>query len=201
MALEIIAYAEKNLAKGEKIVYQTTTHWIIILRPLLIIFAGIAAMSFAGNTNVEMLKNDPVNALLDNPYIVLLFLGALLCLQGLLFLFLKILMIVSTEITVTTRKVIWKSGIFWRDTDEMLRVKVEGCKLDSQSWLGQILNYGTIEVKGTGGNVLSLNVVTEPLLLRSYISRAPRRKTNATSQAQEDAQEPPTLTNHQGSRE
>lgn len=191
MGLQIIRYAASNLERGEKIIYQTGTHWIVTLKPALLLLFGILLMSFSGSMSIDAFLADPINTLFANPYIMLLPIGALTTIQGLILVLLKIIAIVTTEITVTTRKVIWKSGLFWRSTDEIRRVQIEGCQLDDQSWIGQILSYGTLLVKGIGGNIMPLRVVSSPLTLRNHISKPlpkarPAKPPKCDSQAVDD---------------
>ena len=55
----------------------------------------------------------------------------------------------TTELSVTTHRVIYKRGFICRHTVEMNMDKVETVNVD-QSILGRILGYGTIHVLGTG---------------------------------------------------
>ena len=76
---------------------------------------------------------------------------------------------VSTELAVTDRRVIYKSGIFARHTLEMNRSKVESVDVD-QSLLGRLLGFGTITVRGTGGSLEPIRMISDPLTFRSHIT-------------------------------
>ena len=54
-----------------------------------------------------------------------------------------------TEMAVTDRRIIYKRGLIRRMTAEMNIEKVESVSV-GQSILGRILDYGTIDVRGTG---------------------------------------------------
>ena len=56
----------------------------------------------------------------------------------------------STELAVTTLRVIAKFGFIRRETIELNHVKVESFTID-QSVMGRILGYGTLTINGTGG--------------------------------------------------
>jgi uncharacterized membrane protein YdbT with pleckstrin-like domain len=75
----------------------------------------------------------------------------------------------TTELAVTDRRVIYKSGVFARHTLEMNRSKVESVDVD-QSLLGRIFGFGTITVRGTGGSLEPIRMVSDPLTFRSHIT-------------------------------
>jgi len=75
----------------------------------------------------------------------------------------------TTELAVSDRRVIYKSGVLARHTLEMNRSKVESVDVD-QSILGRILGFGTIIVRGTGGSLEPIRMVSDPLTFRSHIT-------------------------------
>jgi uncharacterized membrane protein YdbT with pleckstrin-like domain len=75
----------------------------------------------------------------------------------------------TTELAVTDRRVIYKSGLLARHTLEMNRSKVESVDVD-QSILGRMFGFGTIVVRGTGGSLEPMRMVSDPLRFRSHIT-------------------------------
>jgi uncharacterized membrane protein YdbT with pleckstrin-like domain len=75
----------------------------------------------------------------------------------------------TTELAVTDRRVIFKTGIIQRHTMEMNRSKVETVSVN-QSVLGRLLNYGTVIVRGTGGSLEPIRKIDDPLTFRSHIT-------------------------------
>jgi uncharacterized membrane protein YdbT with pleckstrin-like domain len=75
----------------------------------------------------------------------------------------------TTELAVTDRRVIYKSGLLARHTLEMNRSKVESVDVD-QSILGRIFGFGTIIVRGTGGSLEPIRMIGDPLTFRSHIT-------------------------------
>jgi uncharacterized membrane protein YdbT with pleckstrin-like domain len=76
-----------------------------------------------------------------------------------------------TEIAVTDRRVIYKTGFLSRDTDEMPLNKVENIEV-SQSILGRLLDYGNVDVKGTGSGGIGadkLRTIAAPLEFRNHV--------------------------------
>jgi uncharacterized membrane protein YdbT with pleckstrin-like domain len=77
----------------------------------------------------------------------------------------------ATELVLTDRRVIYKTGLFKRHTMEMNRSKVETVGVD-QSVFGRLLNYGTIIVRGTGGSFEPIRHIDDPLTFRNHITAA-----------------------------
>ena len=73
-----------------------------------------------------------------------------------------------TEIAVTNRKVIYKKGLIRRQTNEMNMDKVESVKID-QSIIGRILDYGNVQILGTGEGFETLRTIPSPIELRNSI--------------------------------
>jgi uncharacterized membrane protein YdbT with pleckstrin-like domain len=74
-----------------------------------------------------------------------------------------------TEIAVTDRRVIYKTGFISRKTTEMHMDKVESVDVD-QSVLGRVLGYGDVIVRGTGSGLSPIKNVDAPLELRNHIT-------------------------------
>jgi uncharacterized membrane protein YdbT with pleckstrin-like domain len=74
----------------------------------------------------------------------------------------------TTEIVVTDRRVIYKTGIFSRHAVEINASKIETIDVD-QNIIGLVLGFGTISIRGTGGEVEHLRRVADPIKLRNAI--------------------------------
>ena len=174
MPLEIVRYAEKNLEPGERIVFQTRTHWITLVKPsvsLGIGFGLLAGATILGMPDHQMLREDPGTAILGSPHILILPVALYFLVQGSLSAFAQLSALKGSEMTITSRRVIHKEGIVWRDADEIHAGKLEGSRLIKQSWLGQMLNYGTLAINGTGGKVITLPSARNPMAFRKNVSR------------------------------
>ena len=75
----------------------------------------------------------------------------------------------NTEIAVSDRRVIYKKGFIWRQTNEMNMDKVESVEV-GQSILGRILDFGTVTIFGTGENLETLRTIAGPIKLRNCIT-------------------------------
>ncbi len=76
----------------------------------------------------------------------------------------------ATEMAVTNRRVVIKTGVVSRKTIEMLLNKVESVEV-SETAFGRMLGYGTIVVIGTGGTPEPFHKVAHPLVFRSQVQQ------------------------------
>jgi hypothetical protein len=81
--------------------------------------------------------------------------GLILILVGLATFVGLMLPIWTTEIGVTTQRLIFKRGLFWRTTKELQLRAIEEINLD-QGLIGRLLNYGRINLHGNGLDDISL---------------------------------------------
>lgn len=145
-----MSYIEKNLMDDEEMVHITRLHPIVLLMP------AAATSLLAGSL-----------AIVDSiPYaqvvVGILLFAALWKLTDRLVLFL------SSEFGVTSKRVLGKTGFIRRTSLDIVLSKVEAIRL-SQSILGRILNYGDIEVTGTGGTDETLRFLPDPLVFRKVV--------------------------------
>jgi len=76
----------------------------------------------------------------------------------------------ATEMAVTTRRVVIKTGLAARKTIEMLLNKVESIEV-SETTGGRMLGYGTIVIIGTGGTSEPFHRMAHPLQFRSQVQQ------------------------------
>ncbi|HWD56750.1 MAG TPA: PH domain-containing protein [Stellaceae bacterium] len=149
-------YVRRVLQPGESVVLLTRLH-IIIFLPALFWFAGAVVLAIAGLT-----QQGDARILGEALALFCLVIAAAAAIPALI-------RRVSTELAVTDRRVIYKSGVIARHTLEMNRSKVESVDVD-QSLLGRLLGFGTITVRGTGGSLEPIRLVSDPLTFRSHIT-------------------------------
>ena len=80
----------------------------------------------------------------------------------------SLLKVISTEYGLTSKKVVSKTGIIGRNTEEMNLAKVENVEI-KQGVLGRILGFGNVVVAGTGGSKVVLSNVSNPLKVKKDI--------------------------------
>jgi uncharacterized membrane protein YdbT with pleckstrin-like domain len=148
-----VSYIRHILQDGEQVRHTAKMHWITYVPALLELFAG-AVLAIGAQA-----WSAPV-----------LFYFAVLMLVVAVIHFLALWIVRwTTEIAVTNRRVIYKTGLISRETNEMNMDKVESVKVD-QSILGRLLDYGDVTVLGTGAGFEPLRKIAAPLSLRNHIT-------------------------------
>jgi uncharacterized membrane protein YdbT with pleckstrin-like domain len=77
----------------------------------------------------------------------------------------------TTELAVTNKRVIAKTGLVQRNTVEMFLSKVESVHVE-QTVTGRVFNYGTVVISGTGIQSASFNRISDPLGFRKAFMTA-----------------------------
>ena len=72
----------------------------------------------------------------------------------------------ATELAVTNKKVISKTGLISRDTIEILHSKVEGVRVQ-QGLFGRLMNYGDVIITGTGISHTPIRGIKDPVAFRN----------------------------------
>jgi uncharacterized membrane protein YdbT with pleckstrin-like domain len=170
-----LSYVEKHLIPGETIQYQTKLHWIVMLGHLVI----AAVFELLAITLLVASFSRPAGAkAMPSRGIVLL--GALLFFViGAIFFIVGLLKRNVTEMAVTNKRVIVKSGLAERRTTEILLSRIESVVVDEPA-MGRILGYGTVTVRGTGGTPEVFEKIQHPLKFREQVQSqiAGERKAN-----------------------
>jgi uncharacterized membrane protein YdbT with pleckstrin-like domain len=151
-----MGYADRVLQPGEAVAYRARLHWIVYLGGIVCVVAAVIAALAA-----VVLRDETLRVALMVTAAILLFLG--------LFQMLRAWFVVSnTEIAVTNRRVIYKTGFIARNTVEMNLDKVESV-LVQQGLLGRMLGFGTVIVRGVGSGLEPVDRVAHPLELHRHI--------------------------------
>lgn len=90
---------------------------------------------------------------------------------GLVFLAVAYVRYKSTELAVTTKRVIVKHGFIRRQTVEINLNKVESIQVD-QGVLGRVFNFGTLVLAGTGTSHAPISGISEPMAFRKAFIEA-----------------------------
>jgi uncharacterized membrane protein YdbT with pleckstrin-like domain len=153
-----VSYVQRVLQPNERILFVSRLHWLIYAPAvfLLIIALGAAAAS-------RVLLKDP------NYQYVALGVCALIFLVGFVQLLEAAIRRITTEIAVTDKRIIYKTGLIRRHTIEMNMDKVESVDVD-QSVSGRIFNFGTILIRGTGSDVEPLRRIENPIEFRNHVT-------------------------------
>ena len=154
-----MGYAERVLQPGETIAYRAKLHWILMA-------PGIVLTTVSGLLSIwAAVKAGP------DLRLGLLGLSLLLFLVGGFQLLRAWLRRISTEIIVTNRRIILKTGLVGRQSIEMNLDKVESV-LVNQGVLGRMLDFGTLVIRGVGSGLEPVMNVAAPLEFHKYVNAA-----------------------------
>ncbi len=157
-----MSYIEKSLVPGEKVLYQARLHWIVLLWPVLIASSiGALGVALLVIVVVPSLRPHGLTAAVGIA-------GGLLLLLALALIGAAIVSRNATQIAVTSRRVLIKTGIANRRTLELLLLRVESIGVD-ESPLGRMLGFGTVVLRGTGGTPEQFDRIANPLEFRRQV--------------------------------
>jgi acyl-coenzyme A synthetase/AMP-(fatty) acid ligase len=163
--VEQMSYVESNLVPGETVIYQTRLHWIVMLGHLFVgcLLLGLPGVLLLYYAFSEHSMDINTLRLTEGGGVALLVCGAVVILMGMM-------RRNATEMAVTSRRVVIKTGLMSRKTIEMLLNKVESIEV-SETTFGRMLGYGTIVMIGTGGTSDPFRKVAHPLEFRSHVQQ------------------------------
>lgn len=145
-------YTRVTLQADERPLHKTTIHWMVLLVPFfgalfsLIIIGPICMFaSWKGYYVAWLLLVIPLGIIAS-----------------------AILAVKTSELVITDRRVLIKVGFIQRQTFEMFISKIESVAV-VQGMIGKMLDYGTVEIRGTGGSSQSFATIAAPLQFRDAI--------------------------------
>ena len=156
-----MSYIEKHLIAGESVQYQTKLHWIVVLGHLT--SAGFFVLLAVAILVVRLAARK------SGPPAPVMYWSALFCVVlAAVFSAVAYFSRNATEMAVTNKRVIAKTGLADRRTIELLLSRVESIAVEEPP-LGRILGYGTVIVRGIGGTPESFERIQHPLKFREQV--------------------------------
>ena|ERR1700761_6490100 len=164
-----MSYVRKSLVPGETLMYDTRHHWIVLIGPLLMFLLlgvlGLGALGevAAGRSGRGSLVDAPANEIhaFEIAGVVLLVLALIALVWG----FTKRN---ATEMAVTNKRVLVKTGLGNRRTLDIMLSRVESIGVE-ETFLGRMLGYGSVTVRGTGGTPESFVMISHPQEFRRSV--------------------------------
>jgi membrane protein YdbS with pleckstrin-like domain len=157
-----VGYIDRSLVEGERVLYRARLHWVVLFWPILVASAiGALGVAFLVVVVVPSLRPHGFSAALGVAGL-LLFLGALALIGS------AMVARNATEIAVTSRRVLIKTGIVNRRTLELLLVRIESIGVNEPP-LGRMLGFGTVVLRGTGGTPEQFDRIANPLEFRKQV--------------------------------
>lgn len=164
-----MSYAEKNLVAGETLVYQTRHHWIVLLGPLLFsLLLEIPGIAFLAESVVLTASRHSASGKAETNTGGFAMLGLLLLAAGAAVLIFGLAKRNATEMAVTNKRVLIKTGLADRRTLDLMLSRVESIGVE-ESVLGRILGYGSVIVRGTGGTPEAFFLIARPQEFRRAV--------------------------------
>lgn len=142
-----MSYIEQTLANDEKIKVVAELHWFAYIKAFTIAFVAFVFL-LIGLINLNAL---------------ILFALILTAISIYYFLIIK-----TTEMVVTNKRVICKVGIISIKTEELKNKKIEAIEM-KQNLFGRIFDYGNICFSGTGTSKVKFVCVSRPHQIKNNI--------------------------------
>lgn len=184
-----LIYVQESLGDNEDIVDAASFHWMFVFSAgiWLFIFACLSILTMMiGSVYYYYPDLTPVQIprameMLDIRHYLESFWHSHIIFRGLGFGFLVIgllqfagtlIIVATTEIAVTDRRLILKRGLIARNVEEMRVENIESVDL-KQTLTGRLMNYGGLHVQGTGtGDIKFPMMLDKPVEFRKSVQRA-----------------------------
>lgn len=159
-----MSYVAKTLAGGEEIIHRANFNWTYSFFPVMWFSLGAATLVLFGY--IQFVAHVPFEELRIGWWSagVAGFAGSMILINHLIIL-------VTTEIVVTTYRFVYKTGLISRNTQEVSLNKIEEITLH-QTVMGRFLGFGKLVLRGTGVGVITLPDLDNPIHLRRIIENA-----------------------------
>ena len=154
-----MSYIERSLGQGEQIVTRARFHWLYNLKAWLALLVPltllVAVMVYAD----EMVREG-----------LAIFAVALLV-AGIVVFFTMMIHKWTTEIGITSHRLVKKTGFIALKTAEVAIPNIEGVRVKQGVW-GRIFGYGSLRIEGTGDDSVDIPNIDDPVGFRRAIETA-----------------------------
>jgi uncharacterized membrane protein YdbT with pleckstrin-like domain len=159
-----VSYASKHLIAGEQVQYETKLHWVVMLGhvTIAVILAIVGVALVAAPWSAVRGSEEYSRALHWG--------GVASLVAAFIFLAIGIIRRDATEMAVTNKRVIVKTGLASRRTVELLLPRIESVVVEEPA-MGRALGYGTVILRGTGGTPEMFQQIAHPLQFREQVQR------------------------------
>jgi uncharacterized membrane protein YdbT with pleckstrin-like domain len=147
-----MSYVDDNLIAGERVLYRSHLHWLILVPPALLFVLWVPLSWYMAQGEWQRFAWIP------------LALGIVVLLPA-------VFKRQSSEFAVTSQRVLVKLGVFSTRSIELFLNKVEAIAV-SQSLFGKLLGYGDIVITGSGGTHEAFSMLQGPLAFRQAVQAA-----------------------------
>jgi len=144
-----MSYVSNNLIDGEEILQTTRLHWLLFLNPFLVFLGAVTSQLFLDTTMMNLISQ-------------------FLCAIVLIMLVQSLFYFYFTEIVVTNKRIIVKTGFFTINTNEILFKKVESIDLE-QNIIDRMFSRGNVKIKGTGDTHMNISGILNPVSFKNKV--------------------------------
>jgi uncharacterized membrane protein YdbT with pleckstrin-like domain len=171
-----LSYVEKNLIAGETLLYQTRHHWIVLLGPaLLSLLLGVSGLGLLGESIASMAGKSQASGSTGGNAGGLGIIGLILLVAAAGTVAYGIAKRNATEMAVTNKRVLIKTGLASRRTLDIMLSRVESIGVE-ETVIGRLLSYGTVVVRGTGGTPEAFVMIDHPQEFRRAVQEQTGRE-------------------------
>ncbi len=149
-----MGYVTNNLMPDERVLHVWKIHWFVFVSGIFMFLTAIALFGVTAQPEINQEEGT-----------MYAFFGAIAFILSMISLIKAFIFKISTELAITSKRVIAKVGFISRNTIELNHKKVESFIVD-QSIFGRIFGFGTIVVCGTGGGKTPIPNIDNPLEFR-----------------------------------
>lgn len=164
-----MGYVDRNLVPGETLLYLTRHHWLVLLGPLV---GGLVLLTPGLALLIESISlHDSAGLAIGSSTVspkVMAVAGAVLLLASIMVFSYGIARRNATEMAVTNRRVLIKTGMTSRRTVDMMLSRVESIGVEETTF-GRLLGYGSVVVRGTGGTPEPFEMISHPQEFRRAV--------------------------------
>lgn len=181
-------YVQQALSADEKIIFVASFHWFYDVQAIMAIVWGVffsLSLLISVETLIGYLPLSVADMLLTSPLMpddtwldivrnlhpVIKLAALLIFLMGVLRFAQMMVIKVTTEIVVTTNRIIYKRGLIARNVGEMSIDRIESVSV-LQSFWGRIFNFGRLIIHGMGVGEMVMPNLADPIKFRKAIEKA-----------------------------
>lgn len=177
-------YVRQSLGAQEQLIHVGHFHWLYTFKAILsvVITLGICILMLWGAVQVTIntgwtFGGEPIRVTDSfiaavrklHPFIKV---GVLLVFVYSLYRFAHMMVVrATTEVAVTSSRVIYKHGMIARNVGEININRIEGINVFQSFW-GRVFNYGRLVIRGLGVGEVILPPIADPLTFRKAIEKA-----------------------------
>ncbi len=181
-------YVQQSLAPDERMIYVAKFHWFYDVQAIMAIVWGLffaVSILISFETLVHYVPFNVAKMLLTAPLQLddgmlsiirklhpgIKLFSLLVFLIGLLKFAQMLVIKATTEIVVTTNRLIYKRGLVARNVGEMSIDRIESISVQQSVW-GRIFDFGRLIIHGMGVGELIMPNLAEPIRFRRAIEKA-----------------------------